>query len=404
MQNAALWGMINNWMIIQPSGCVIEALHVDTASGVSIDKRNSVGSSKFIQQNLRSTRVDAQHDKGNMVPLGTLSQIKSQGQRGKYKSFVVYMKIKGKGSKLNIVIPQDIDRAIGENARHLVNECGRVVRTKAPLNVRNRQEAFSTADDIMWKEIEEKFTIVEGGSYEKMYAFVVDTMQCLYRIWKTRLHYYYKSMNSNEEWLKNPPPDLPQDQWEYCVKRFGSEEFKKISERNSKNRLSQKRYTHTTGNLSFAEFEDKMVKQNKGVKPPADAIWLAEHTHENADGELEWADTVQEVLLEVLKPRSGYFRGKGTALRGYTKGQHQILQQKEMQKQQQIIQEQEQRIKELEEMSEQDKKELEEKREQDKKELEMIREQDKREILKQQKLVMDVFKQQMMEMFARQVE
>ncbi|KAK7255493.1 hypothetical protein RIF29_28904 [Crotalaria pallida] len=223
----------------------------------------------------------------------------------------------------------------------------------------------------------------------------------------------------DEERLKNPPPDLPQDQWEYCVKRFGSEEFKKISERNSKNRLSEKRCTHTTGNLSFAEFEDKMVKLNKGVKPHADAIWLAEHTHENADGELKWVDTdelkevistngatmtQEEVLLEVLKPRSGYFRGKGTALRGFTKGQHQILQQKEMQNQQQIIQEQEQRIKELEEMREQDKKEFEEKREQDKKELEMIRVQDKKEMLEQQKLAMDVFKQQMMEMFARRVE
>ncbi|KAK7288518.1 hypothetical protein RIF29_01979 [Crotalaria pallida] len=236
------------------------------------------------------------------------------------------------------------------------------------------------------------------------------------RIWKTRLHYYYKSMNSDEEHLKNPPPYLPQDQWEYCVKRFGSEEFKKISERNSKNRLSEKRCTHTTGNLSFTEFEDKMVKQNKGVKPHADAIWLAEHTHENDDGELEWADpirskkymydelkevittngdtmTQKEVLLEALKPRSGYFRGKGTTLRGYTKGQHQILQQKEMQKQQQIIQEQEQRIKELEEM-----------REQDKKELEMIRERDKKEMLEQQQHAMDVFKLQMMEMFARRVE
>ncbi|KAK7266907.1 hypothetical protein RIF29_19568 [Crotalaria pallida] len=144
------------------------------------------------------------------------------------------------------------------------------------------------------------------------------------------------------------------------------------------------------------------------VKESNDAIWLAEHTHENADGELEWADTdelkevistngatmtQEEVLLEVLKPRSGYFRGKGTTLRGYTKGQHQILQQKEMQKQQQIIQEQEQMIKELEEM-----------REQDKKELEMIREQDKKEMLEQEKHAMDVFKQQMMEMFARRVE
>ncbi|KAK7268831.1 hypothetical protein RIF29_21540 [Crotalaria pallida] len=89
----------------------------------------------------------------------------------------------------------------------------------------------------------------------------------------------------------------------------------------------------------------KEVKQNKGVKPRADAIWLAEHTHENADGELEWAD-VDPLIIQ-----------------------------------------------ELEEMCEQDKKEL-----------EMIRERDKKEMLEQQKHAMDVFKQQMMKMFARRVE
>lgn len=67
------------------------------------------------------------------------------------------MKIKGKGSKLKIHIPDEIDRAIGENARHLVNECGRIVRTRAPLNVKNWQEAFSVAGDSMWKEIQVMF-------------------------------------------------------------------------------------------------------------------------------------------------------------------------------------------------------------------------------------------------------
>lgn len=77
-----------------------------------------------------------------------------KSSRGKYKSYVVDMKLKGRGSKLQIEIPEEIDRAIGENARHLVNECGRVVRTRAPLNVNNWQEAFSKAGDSMWKEIQ----------------------------------------------------------------------------------------------------------------------------------------------------------------------------------------------------------------------------------------------------------
>lgn len=52
------------------------------------------------------------------------SKRRGRGNRGKYKSYVVDMKIKGKGSKLSVYIHDEIERAIGENARHLVNECG----------------------------------------------------------------------------------------------------------------------------------------------------------------------------------------------------------------------------------------------------------------------------------------
>jgi len=34
-----------------------------------------------------------------------------------------------------------------------VNECGQVVRTRAPLNAKNWQEAFTSASDGMWKEV-----------------------------------------------------------------------------------------------------------------------------------------------------------------------------------------------------------------------------------------------------------
>lgn len=57
-------------------------------------------------------------------------------------------------------------------------------------------------------------------------------MQRLYRLWKSRLHYYYKSVNcgkTDAERLKNPPPDVSQDQWAKCVKRFGSKEFKVLN-------------------------------------------------------------------------------------------------------------------------------------------------------------------------------
>ena len=82
------------------------------------------------------------------------SKAKEKGERGKYKSHVVDMKLKGNKCKLEIFIPDAIDRAIGENARHFVNECGRVVRTRAPLNVETWREAFAQEGAAMWKEIE----------------------------------------------------------------------------------------------------------------------------------------------------------------------------------------------------------------------------------------------------------
>ncbi|KAJ8429041.1 hypothetical protein Cgig2_034070 [Carnegiea gigantea] len=188
-------------------------------------------------------------------------------------------------------------RFIDDNARHLVNECCRVVRTGAPLNVKNWQEAFARDGDGMWKEMQDKFEIEEGGFNLKMQAFVIDTMQRLYRIWETHLHYYYQSPKcgkTDEERMRNPPADLPQDHREY------SAEFK--------------------------------TKESNNVKPTADIIWLAEHTHKSDKGVLQWANqncskeihdkltnevanageskTQDETLLEVLPHRSGYFMAK----------------------------------------------------------------------------------------------
>ncbi|KAJ8442997.1 hypothetical protein Cgig2_014519 [Carnegiea gigantea] len=98
------------------------------------------------------------------------------------------------GSNLSIRILDEIDSKTGNNAQHLVNECGLVVKTRDPLD--------------------DKFRIKEGGYYLKMQTFVINTMQCSYRLCKALLYNYYKSDRygkTNEECITNPLPDLPQD-------------------------------------------------------------------------------------------------------------------------------------------------------------------------------------------------
>ncbi|XP_057528419.1 uncharacterized protein LOC130807282 [Amaranthus tricolor] len=112
------------------------------------------------------TRKEVEQVNGDEIDRNTAtSKIKGRSKRGMYKSYVVDMKIKGRGSKLKITIPDEIDRAIGENARHLVNDFGRVVRTKAPLNVKSWKEAFEAAGESMLKEIQEKFEIDKSSDY-----------------------------------------------------------------------------------------------------------------------------------------------------------------------------------------------------------------------------------------------
>ncbi|KAL2901642.1 UDP-glycosyltransferase 76E9 [Bienertia sinuspersici] len=139
-----------------------------------------------------------------------------------------------------------------------------------------------------------KFEIKESGSYMELQAFSVDTVQQFYRLWKDKLHYYYKISGSeltNKELLNYPPPDLRQDQWQYCVARFGSTEFKRKEQR-LQHRLCR-------------------LLRKPGVKPHADVIWLVEHMTRNSEGEqLKVAIathgdsmTQEEILLDVLKTK-----------------------------------------------------------------------------------------------------
>ena len=43
------------------------------------------------------------------------------------------------------------------------------------------------------------------------------------------------------------------------------------------------------------------TQENNGVKPPADVIWLNEHTKENDEGVLEWADESRSKEIHVCQ-------------------------------------------------------------------------------------------------------
>ncbi|XP_065862283.1 uncharacterized protein [Euphorbia lathyris] len=199
----------------------------------------------------------------NSSQASATSAKRKRGQRGRYRSLTLEKKTMGGQFKLDIEIPDYVLQAVGENARSMVNFCGYVVRTIALMDAGDWSDVFAKYGSSMWLQVKNKFNIKDSCTQElRLQAFATDVMQRLYRLWKCRLHYYYKECgNTYEERLENPPPDFPVASWRACCATFNSDKFKQRSARNSKNRNSEKWCKHTTGNLSFPEVEHILTKK-----------------------------------------------------------------------------------------------------------------------------------------------
>ncbi|XP_050212095.2 uncharacterized protein LOC126662225 [Mercurialis annua] len=214
------------------------------------------------------------------------------------------------------------------------------------------------------KQKKEEYFIISDED-DRLNNFCIATMQRIYKTWKNKLHGIYKSYKTDNERLRNRPDDVEEQYWNHCVKHFGSEKFKKISAQNSNNAKKRKQ-KHTTGNVSFAETEERMVDPITNEKPSLPIIWLRQHTRKTQEGGIEWADeyskkigeqleqlvdqnsiegeipmTNEELYDQVMGVRSGYRRGFGYGKKGFRKNACQN------EKQQQRILELEQQLQEL---------------------------------------------------------
>ncbi|XP_070037458.1 uncharacterized protein [Nicotiana tomentosiformis] len=94
-------------------------------------------------------------------------------------------------------------------------------------------------------------------------AFVISTMQRLFRAWKARLSRLYSKYNTNEERLSHRPEDVELEDWKYLIQYFGSQDFKR---------------NPITGEIDTA-----------------DKVWEIQHTRKDDRGEL---GQLQEVVAQ----------------------------------------------------------------------------------------------------------
>nr|XP_009774923.1 PREDICTED: uncharacterized protein LOC104224899 isoform X3 [Nicotiana sylvestris] len=255
--------------------------------------------------------------------------------RGKYKSKSLEVKTKC-GGKIKITIPDDIDRVVGSGARDIVNYCSLIMRSTISFQNGNWQKIVLKYGEVMWLKVKDKFEVCSGLREHRFQAFVISTMQRLFRAWKARLSIMYSKYNTNEERLSHRPEDVELEDWKYLIRYFGSPKFKVASERNKRNRDHQI-IKHTYGTKSFAEVEESTRNPITGELDTPDKVWEIQHTRKDGRGELVWLDsqsqqihgqlqevvaqqqsediehpmTRDEILSSVVGERTGYVRGKG---------------------------------------------------------------------------------------------
>ncbi|KAM3303290.1 hypothetical protein P3S67_014320 [Capsicum chacoense] len=146
---------------------------------------------------------------------GAVSHINKRKGRGKYKSKTVDYKIKHEG-KIKIMIPDDIDKAVGSGARDIVNYSGWIMRTTISFRDGNWQKIVLKNGEAMWLRVRNKFEVRNGLPEHKLQGF-----------------------------------DIELDDWKHLVEYFGSDEFKRnplTGEKKTPDKIWEIQHTHKNVN------------------------------------------------------------------------------------------------------------------------------------------------------------
>nr|CAD1823423.1 unnamed protein product [Ananas comosus var. bracteatus] len=231
-----------------------------------------------------------------------------------------------RGEKNEIVIDPNLRRAVAGDVVPFVTEMGVVLRQYAVLSNKRRREVSDHIKQKMFDDLVEKFN---GIANQKENVF--DHLKKMYRDWRHRLHLYYLRFESDENRLRKVPEFVADSDWAYLVEYFGSEEFKRMSARNKRNRAKQGAAT-IKGRTSFGKIRYAMRDPVSQAEPKMTDHWKATHIKSNG----QWMDDrskkvmvalenieltqsqrgepplkPEEQMVEACGARSGYIRGLG---------------------------------------------------------------------------------------------
>ncbi|KAM1073622.1 hypothetical protein PS2_018349 [Malus domestica] len=212
------------------------------------------------------------------------------------------------GLKIQITLTKLKGKPTGPNSSFLVNDIGFVVRTYAPLNVKQWRNVEKKDVDKMIERITSKYDM--DMSLTHVSTYIKNALQRRFVDFRHKLKKHFDSFPTLEEAKQNKHED-GQEEWNFLCDRYASDQFKERSNKNAINR-SHLTYNHKGGSKSFSAHEEE-IEAKTGEQLSAIDYFEAEEMlsmkNETTlpDGTVTLID--DEIVLGVLGHKFGYFKG-----------------------------------------------------------------------------------------------
>ncbi|KAG8388598.1 hypothetical protein BUALT_Bualt02G0142200 [Buddleja alternifolia] len=272
----------------------------------------------------RISRTIENFDVDEEIVVNSTSISSGKKKRGRTRN-VALPRRKNAYEKLTVDIPEEVNRIVGVNSQYAITESGCLARRFAPLKV------------TKWGRIEEdkKLDLLRDfrGSFNfgesvRCNGVILSQMNTQYRNFRHKLYkkYFLRGIT---------PAHVDPNDWEYLCTYFASEEYQRISRRNTENWAAQDA-RHIVGTKSFARIcRDREEKKWDVVGPielykltrykcdegAEKGYWISDIAKENHRKMVECQKEIEEagenpvdeekICCEVLGFKSGYVRGRG---------------------------------------------------------------------------------------------
>ncbi|KAM2923426.1 hypothetical protein COP2_039658 [Malus domestica] len=142
----------------------------------------------------------------------------------------ILIKLKGNdigGKKIPITLTKLKGKPTSSNSSFLVNDIGFVVRTYAPLNVKQWRNVEKKEVDKMIERIMSKYDI--DMSLPHVSTYIKNALQRLFVDFRHKLKKHFDSYPTLEEAQQNKHEDVTsQEEWKFLCDRYASVQFKNV--------------------------------------------------------------------------------------------------------------------------------------------------------------------------------